>query len=70
MKKLCEYKKVQIVEGAVCADHVHMCVKIPPKESVSEFMGYFMCVESKAALDYFKGNHDAAFNIYYNVDEL
>ncbi len=40
LKKLCEYKKVQIVEGAICADHVHMCVKIPPKESVSEFMGY------------------------------
>lgn len=29
-----------------------------------------MCVESKAALDCFKGNHDAAFTIYYNVDEL
>ena len=39
IKTLCEYKKVEIVEGAVCADHVHLCVSIPPKLSVSEFMG-------------------------------
>ena len=39
--KLCEYKGVAIVEGSVCIDHVHLCVKIPPKLSVSEFMGYF-----------------------------
>ena len=47
LKKLCEYKKVQIVAGAVCADHVHMCLKIPPKESVSGFMGY---LKGKSAL--------------------
>jgi len=47
LKRLCEYKKVKIVEGAVCADHVHMCVKIPPKESVSDFMGY---LKGKSAL--------------------
>ena len=38
--KLCEYKKVEIVEGAVCPDHVHLCVCIPPKIKVSDFMGY------------------------------
>ncbi len=37
---LCKYKGVEIVEGAVCEDHVHMCVSIPPKISVSSFMGY------------------------------
>ncbi len=31
---LCKYKGVEIIEGAVCADHVHMCVSIPPKISV------------------------------------
>ena len=37
---LCRYKGVEIIEGAVCADHVHICVSIPPKISVSNFMGY------------------------------
>ena len=40
IKVLCKYKKVEIVEGAVCVDHVHLCVSIPPKLSVSSFMGY------------------------------
>ena len=40
LKILCEYKNVEIVEGAVCIDHVHICVCIPPKLSVSSFMGY------------------------------
>ena len=31
---------MEIIEGAVCADHVHMCVSIPPKISISNFMGY------------------------------
>ena len=39
-KKLCEYKNIEIVEGAVCSDHVHLCVSIPPKHSISEFVGY------------------------------
>lgn len=47
LKKLCEYKKVEIVEGAVCIDHVHICVSIPPKISVSEFVGY---LKGKSAL--------------------
>ena len=37
---LCEWKKVKIVEAGVCLDHVHMLVGIPPKVSVSNFMGY------------------------------
>ena len=40
IKVLCKYKKVEIVEGAECVDHVHLCVSIPPKLSVSSFMGY------------------------------
>ena len=47
IKILCQYKKVEIVEGAVCADHVHLCVCIPPKISVSDFMGY---LKGKSAL--------------------
>ena len=37
---LCKYKCVDIIAGAVCADHVHLSVAIPPKISVSDFMGY------------------------------
>ena len=40
IKTLCSYKNVEIVEGAVCIDHIHLCVCIPPKLSVSNFMGY------------------------------
>ena len=37
---LCKYKDVEIIEGAVCIDHIHLSVAIPPKYSVSNFMGY------------------------------
>ena len=47
LKKLCEYKQIEILEGTVCSDHVHMCVKIPPKITVSKFMGY---LKGKSAL--------------------
>ena len=34
------WKSVKIVEAEICPDHVHMLVEIPPKMSVSSFMGY------------------------------
>ena len=40
IKKLCEMKGVQILEGKICVDHVHLYVAIPPKFSVSEIMAY------------------------------
>lgn len=40
LRKLCEWKGVNIVEAEICPDHVHMLVEIPPKISVSGFMGY------------------------------
>ena len=51
IRTLCGYKKVEILEGTVCLDHVHLCVKIPPKISVSEFMGY---LKGKSALMLFE----------------
>ena len=47
IRTLCKYKKVEIIAGAVCADHVHLCVSIPPKLSVSDFVGY---LKGKSAL--------------------
>lgn len=40
INKLCEMKQVQLIDGKVCRDHVHMYVAIPPKMCVSEFMSY------------------------------
>ena len=40
IRKLCEYKGVEIIEAEACPDHIHMLVSIPPKYSVSQFMGY------------------------------
>lgn len=37
---LCKYKGVEIISGAVCSDHVQLSVSIPPKISISNFMGY------------------------------
>ena len=46
-KKLCDYRNIEIVEGAVCADHVHLCLSIPPSEKVSDVVGY---IKGKSAL--------------------
>ncbi len=40
LRELCRWKGVNILEAEVCPDHVHMCVEIPPKMSVSSFMGF------------------------------
>ena len=40
LRRLCEFKGVTIIEAEVCSDHVHMLLEIPPKMSVSGFMGY------------------------------
>lgn len=40
LRELCDWKGEKIVEAEVCPDHIHMLVEIPPKISVSSFMGY------------------------------
>ena len=40
LRSLCEWKEVNLIEGEICPDHVHMLVEIPPKYSVSSVMGY------------------------------
>ena len=62
LRRLCDYKGVEIVEANACSDHIHMLVKIPPKISVSSFMGYLkeksslMIFEEHANLKYNYGN--------------
>ena len=40
LRQLCEWKGVKIIEAEACPDHIHLFVEIPPKISVSSFMGY------------------------------
>ena len=40
LRKLCEDKGVEIIEAEACPDHVHLLLSIPPKISISSFMGY------------------------------
>ena len=62
LRTLCNWKKVKIVEAEVCPDHIHMLVEIPPKYSVSSFMGYLkgksslMIFDRHANLKYKYGN--------------
>ena len=64
IRQLCEYKGVEIVEAHACSDHIHMLVRIPPKISVSNFMGYLkgksslMIFERHANLKYKYGNRN------------
>ena len=51
IRKLCEYKGVEIIEAEACKDHIHMLVSIPPKYSVPQFMGY---IKGKSSLMIFK----------------
>lgn len=50
IKKLCEMKGIQLIEGKVCVDHIHMYVAIPTKMSVSEVMSY---LKGKSALMFY-----------------
>ena len=71
IRKLCEYKGVEIVEAEACKDHIHMLVAIPPKYSVSQFMGYLkgksslMIFEKYANLKYKYGNRHFWCRGYY-----
>ena len=40
LRELCRWKDINILEAEICPDHIHMLIEIPPKMSVSSFMGY------------------------------
>lgn len=71
MKVLCRYKGVAILEGHMMSDHVHLVLSIPPKISVSSFMGYLkgksalMMFEKHANLKYKFGNRHFWAEGYY-----
>ena len=71
MQSLCKYKGVEILEGHLMPDHIHMLVSIPPKISVSSFMGYLkgksslMIFDKHANLKYKFGNRKFWAEGYY-----
>ena len=60
IRTLCQWKGVEIIEGEVCPDHIHLLLSIPPKISVSSFMGY---LKGKSSLMIFQkyGNMKFAY---------
>jgi putative transposase len=71
LRKLCEYKGVEIIEAEACPDHIHMLISIPPKYSVAQIMGYLkgksslMIFEKYANLKYKYGNRHFWCRGYY-----
>jgi len=71
IKQLCAFKGVEIIEGHLMPDHVHILVSIPPKISVSSFMGYLkgksalMIFDKHANLKYKFGNRHFWAEGYY-----
>lgn len=62
LRELCTWKQVNIIAAEICPDHIHMLVEIPPKMSVSSFMGFLkgksslIIHERHANLKYKHGN--------------
>ena len=53
IRQLCNYKGIEIIEGHMMPDHVHMLVMIPPKYSVASVMGYIKGKSSLMIFDRF-----------------
>ena len=71
LRELCGWKGVKIIEAELCPDHIHMLVEIPPKMSVSSFMGFLkekssiIIHERHANLKYKHGNRSFWCRGYY-----
>ena len=71
LRELCAQKDVTIIEANACLDHIHMLVSIPPKLSVSGFMGFLkgksslIVFERHASLKYRYGNRTFWCKGYY-----
>ena len=71
LRELCKRKDVEVINAEACPDHIHMLVSIPPKISVSAFMGYLkgksslMIFDRHANLKYKYGNRHFWCKGYY-----
>ena len=74
LQRLCKYKGIEIIEGNLCVDHVHMCLAIPPKYTVSTIVGYLKGKSAMIAFEKysrlkrnFKGHSFWARGYYVNT---
>ena len=60
IRTLCAWKGLEVIEGEICPEHIHLLLSIPPKYSVSSFMGY---LKGKSSLMIFQkyGNMKFAY---------
>jgi putative transposase len=71
LRELCKWKGVEILEANACIDHIHMLLSIPPKISVSSFIGFLkgksslMIFERHSNLKYKFGNRHFWCRGYY-----
>ena len=71
LRMLCDRKGIKIIEAELCPDHIHMLVSIPPKLSISSFVGYLkgksslMIFDRHANLKYKYGNRHFWCRGYY-----
>ena len=71
LREICRRYDVEIIEANACPDHIHMLVSIPPKMSVSRFMGILkgksslMIFDRFAHLKYKYGNRHFWCRGYY-----
>ena len=71
IRDLCKWKGIEIIEGHMMSDHIHLLLSIPPKYSVSQIMGYLkgksamMIFERHANLKYKFGNRHFWAEGYY-----
>jgi len=71
IRTVCERNEAEIIEANACPDHIHLLVSIPPKMSVSRFMGILkgktslMIFDRFANLKYKYGNRHFWCRGYY-----
>ena len=51
MQRLCKYKTIEIIEGNLCIDHIHICLALPPEYAISTIVGY---LKGKSAMIMFE----------------
>ena len=55
IRQLCEWKKIEILEGNIQNDHIHLVISVPPKHSISEAIGF---LKGKSAIKIFDIHHE------------
>ena len=67
LRKLCDYKDVEIIRAEACPDHIHILVTIPPKISVASFMGY---LKGKSSIMIFEKYANMRYNVSSGISTI